>query len=672
MIGPDRRPARAGDRFSFWLLCLAVWMGIAAIVRAVLSVIAVREGPAIASRLSEAWAVGIVDDAATAVVLGLPFLAGLYLLARPLRWRWVAALAHLALFALGGVAVFAAVAEVFFWLEFNGRFNGIAVYYLIFPKEVIGNIRESFDMRLVLPPVAIAAVAVYLILRRGLGRALAAPVEPRTLGRDALVTAAAGLAALAVLWSGPFEPTPYRTANEMAANGMHVLLRAFLTNDEKYEGVYAGIDEREAIPIVRAMVRQDNTTDIAPLGARSVLRRVDNGPPPRKRLNVVLVLEESFGSVYFEDVYEERQRDFHRLISPNWHRLAGDGLLFTNVYATGDRTVRALEAVLTSFPPIPGISTARRAGSEGMNSLPFLLRNFGYRTEFLYGGPTVFDNMGHFWSTIGFEKVMGEADIAEKGFTTIWGSADEYLFAEALKRIDALAATPQPFLMGLLTVTNHRPFLFPEGRVPFKPARNQRDHSAAYADWALGAFIDAARKRPWFDDTVFVMLGDHGPKLWGAAQIPVQAFRVPVLFLAPKHLAAGRSAVLGSSLDIAPTLLGILGLSYDSPFFGVDLRRVPADGGRIAIAHNFDVAVGDGRHVALLTPKGDVRPFAMRPGPHQFEPVGAIPDDATRRAVALTQTAHRMFYAREYHELVAAGRDAPPPRAAADLGRLPP
>ena len=646
-------PRGLPSRLRFWLLCLGIFVLLSAAVRLTLTIWIAVDTPDSFLSFAAVWLVGLADDAATAVLLGLPFLAGLYLLHRIFRWRTGKILAHLLLIGLLGLAIFSAVAELFFWDEYNSRFNGIAVYYLIFPKEVLGNIRESFDLRIYLPVIAAVVLAVYALLRRRMDRALNAPLQPGEWRRSAAVAVVATLLALPFLHAGPYEPVTARTTNELAVNGMHSILNAFLTNDSRYDGVYPGIDEAEAVPLLREMVRQDNTTDLAAPGERSLRRHVDNGPLPAKKLNVVLVLEESFGSVYFEDVFEEKQRDYRNTVSPNWHRIAEDGLMFTNIYATGDRTVRALEAVFTSFPPIPGISTARRSGSEGMNSLPFLLKRFGYRTSFLYGGPTSFDNMGHFWRTIGFDQVLGQSDVADRGFKTIWGVADEYMFKEALSRIDRLAAEPGPFLFACLTVSNHRPFRYPEGRIPQRPGLGFKEQGAAYADWSLGQFINAARSKPWFDDTIFVLLGDHGPKVWGAAQIPVQAFRVPVTFLSPRHIQAGRNPVLGSSMDITPTLLGLLGLSYDSPFFGVDLRRVPADGGRIAMAHNFDVAVGDGRHAVVLTPKGDLRSYAMQPGPYQLAPAPneAVPALIRKQAVAQTQTAHRMFYARQYHEL---------------------
>ncbi|MFN3399814.1 MAG: hypothetical protein ACK4Z4_05695, partial [Ferrovibrio sp.] len=145
------------------------------------------------------WLVGLADDAATAVLLGLPFLLGLYLLNRVFRWRTAKVLAHLLLVGLLGLAIFAAVAEVFFWDEYNSRFNGIAVYYLIFPKEVLGNIRESFDLRIYLPAIAAVVLAFFALLRRRLTHALETPLVPGEWRRSAAVAAVATLLALPFL-----------------------------------------------------------------------------------------------------------------------------------------------------------------------------------------------------------------------------------------------------------------------------------------------------------------------------------------------------------------------------------------------------------------------------------------------------------------------------------------
>lgn len=633
-------------RLRFWLLCLTVFLVVESADRVTLLFWSLAGDLALTSELVAAVPLGSFDDFVVALLLGAPFLAGFYAFAPALRRPVLAAAAHLLFLAMLAALVFIEAAQFLFWNEFDSRFNSIAVNYLIFPREVIGNIRESFDLAVLLPVVGVLAFAPYLPLRGALQRALRDDLARGERRRGFAVAAGALLLGVGGMLLNTTNVFSDRALNEAAKNGLHSFIEAALTNDQRYEGIYLGMPDSEALPIVRGMVAQDNTTFLRPASEPSLLRHVAAGMSPRK-LNVVMILDESFGSTYVDGLDNDRTES----ISPRLSRLAKDGLFFTNVYATGNRTVRALEAVFTSFPPIPGISTARRSGSEGMNSLPFLLAREGYRTAFLYGGRSAFDNMGHFWSTVGFQQVWDQGDIADQGFTTIWGVADEYLYGEALKRFDALTSDGRPAFLAMLTVSNHRPYTYPPGRIDKDPAQKRRENAATYADWAFGDFIERARSHAWFRDTVFVFMGDHGPRVYGAAQVPVPSYRVPLLFYAPTHIAPQRNPVLGSNMDIAPTLLGLLGLSYDSPFFGVDLRRVPPGAGRIAMEHNFSVAVGDSTSVAMLLPGRGSRGYAMDIGPHELKGRDEPDPDMLHRTVALIQTAHHLFYSRRYHEL---------------------
>ena len=592
-----------------------------------------------ASDLALAFAVGALRDAAIAALLVAP---GPLLLSLFRRF-WQRGLGRIVATGLGiafiGAVLFGGIAEIFFWNEFDSRFNGVAVNYLMFPREVIGNIRESFDTGLYLPMVAGAAFFIAWVLRRHLFAGLAAaPETRRRAGIAAVLLLACGGAGLLALL--PSHVSANREINEIAQNGLETLATAAITNDTAYDGVYAGMPEPEAIDLVRRFYADDDMLD--PSGTRSIRRHVDNGTKP-KMLNIVIVIEESFGSVFVDSL--DNYRD--ERISPNLDRLAKDGVFFTNIYASGDRSVRGLEAVLTSFEPIPGISTARRPGSQSMVSLPTVLAGAGYETAMLYGGLASFDNMGTFWRGIGFDHVWDQNDIEEEGFSTIWGVADEYLFGDALKKMDRLTADGRPAMLSLFTVSNHRPYEYPAGRIDKDPAEHRIENTATYADWAFGDFIARARKHAWFDDTVFVFVADHGWKINGAAEVPLHSFRIPLLIYAPKHIAAQRIDTLGAHIDLAPTLLGLLGISYESRFFGRDLLRTRPGTERIAVAHNYSIAFAQPGNAVVLEPDGSIKAYGFTPGNPELEPL-PTPDPATERlGVALTQTAHHMFYAGE-------------------------
>lgn len=587
--------------------------------------------------LIQSFAFGFVQDVLMAVPISL---VTLLILACCRAWKSTRALAHLLVVIQLGAMFFGFIAEIFFWNEFSSRLNGVAIYYLIFPREVIGNLRESFPLEMILPAIAVGAVMFWWVNRSAICAALSIPkTRVPWLVRLARIVA---LAVVPVILLSEMPQTfgNNRELDQLAHNGLVTLVSAALTNDAEYEGIYPTLPKDQATRLLRSIVSENNSTFLSPSGIR---RHIDNGHA-LKKLNIVIVTEESFGSVFVDSLDNELGYP----ISPDLEGLARKGLMFTNIYASGDRTVRGLEATETAFAPIPGISTSRRPGAEGMYSLPHLLNRFGYVSGVLYGGLATFDNMGNFWEGIGFDHVWDQRDVRHDSFSTIWGVSDEDLFTEALRRMDEQTAANKPVLLTLMTVSNHRPYRFPQTSVKWDDSMGKIQNTARYAQHAFVDFVDKARAKPWFDDTVFVFVADHSVKINGAARVPVHSFRIPLVFYAPKHIRPGRVDTLGAQIDMIPTLLGLLGFSYDSPFFGVDLLRIPKGGGRITIAHNFSIAYGRPGHVVVLDPNGELEGYTFSPGSPDM--VRETPDPKVlEEAIAQTQEAHRMFYAREYH-----------------------
>jgi phosphoglycerol transferase MdoB-like AlkP superfamily enzyme len=629
-------------RYRFPALAIIIYVAATSVERLALIALAYSDNVGHMGELLLALLMGLIMDSAMAGLLGLPFFLILHHFPGTLQKRWISRMASLMLLVLLWNLFFSNVAALVFWEEFSSRFNGIAVNYLLFPREVIGNIHQSFNLPLLLPPVIAVTLGVFWLLRTRLNAAIEDSGRASHARFYALIAPMLVLSG-AIVYAAPANIGDNREANEIANNGYYSFLRAAWTNDAEYDDLYPGMDEAKAIALTRQMVTQDNTRFLTPKGTRSLMRHVDNGNTPNK-MNVVLVINESFGSTYVDNLNTSRNES----ITPNLTRLSKDGLWFTNVYSTGVRTVRGLEGLLTSFSPIPGISTARRPGSQGMNSMAFLLKEHGYQTSFLYGGRKVFDNMGNYWSGIGFDTVWEQSDIQDIGFDTIWGAADEYIYDEALRRMEIMSASDKPIFLSLLTISNHRPYTYPEGRIDKDPADKRRENAATYADWSFGRFIEMARKRPWFDNTVFIFVGDHGPRLSGSAQVPVDRYRVPLLYYAPKQIKTQQIDTIGSIIDFGPTLMGLMGLSFDSPFFGVDLRRVPAEQGRVVMSHNYAIGFGQKGHVVTIDPTGQSHGYKMLLGEAPLEPANA-PDAETRaKTIAITQTAHHMFYANEY------------------------
>jgi phosphoglycerol transferase MdoB-like AlkP superfamily enzyme len=327
-------------------------------------------------------------------------------------------------------------------------------------------------------------------------------------------------------------------------------------------------------------------------------------------------------------------------------------LLFTRMLATGTRTVRGLEAVTLSVPPTPGQSILRRPGNEHLFSLGSVLRDHGYSSTFLYGGDGFFDNMNAFFSANGYGVIDRTAfEPSEVTFSNAWGVCDEDLFARALKEADRSHQSGQPFFQHVMTVSNHRPFTYPAGRIQpphanatpspaertlSKYVEQTREGGVRYTDFAIGKFIEQARGKAWFKDTLFVILADHTASSAGKIEVDPGAYHIPAMFYAPDFVAPRRIDRLVSQIDIAPSILGALRLSYRSRFVGQD--QISVEGPARAFISNYQkVALVRGDNVAMLGPRRDVTGFHAG---HAVPPE-AIDQELVSDAVAYYQHASK-------------------------------
>jgi phosphoglycerol transferase MdoB-like AlkP superfamily enzyme len=526
------------------------------------------------------------DLLACAVIALLPAIIAVFVSAKGISRRWsgflVIGFSSLAIFGM----LYLAVTEYFFFEEFTARLNYVAVDYLIFHHEVFVNIRETYPVNTIIAICAVAAIVIMLLVGRGIREGLKVPSKwyQRLVFAGALTLGV--VLTFRVMHRDTVHVTSDRLLNEIAGNGICSFINAALSNELSYDDYYLCIDDSEALSRLRRQLTTPSAK-FADTFLTSWHTRVIASEHPQRKLNVVLVLEESFGSDFVGALRPDGKN-----CTPQFDALASKGTLFTHVYATGNRTVRGIEASLVSFPPIPGQSIVRRPLGVDMFSLPSLLASFGYQTVFLYGGLGYFDNIEHFASRNGYQDVIDQTDFAKNTFSTIWGVCDEDLFDNSLATCDSLAATGKPFFATILTVSNHSPFLYPEGRIPFDPKKQSREYAVRYADYAIGKFIRDAESHSFFDSTLFIFLGDHGARVYGSQQIPLRSYEIPILFYGPGVVDSGKRVDrLGSQMDLAPTIVDVLGLSYESQFFGRSLLRSDTGGNWALMSHNRDVSL---------------------------------------------------------------------------------
>ena len=265
--------------------------------------------------------------------------------------------------------------------------------------------------------------------------------------------------------------------------------------------------------------------------------------------------------------------------------------------------MRGLEAITLSMPPLPGTSVVKRPGNEDFFSWGTLMRSKGYDTRFIYGGYGYFDNMNYFFSHNGF-AVTDRSDLAkdEITFANVWGVCDEDLFRRVIREGSRSHAAGKPFFFEVMTTSNHRPYTYPEGKIDI-PSGTGRGGGVKYADYAIGRFIDEVKQQPWFKDTVIVIVADHCAASGGKVDLPVKRYEIPLLVYAPGHVRPGRVDRMMSQIDIAPTVLGILNMSYRSEFFGRDVLRSGAAPERAFISTYQKLGYLTGDRLLVMGPK---------------------------------------------------------------------
>jgi phosphoglycerol transferase MdoB-like AlkP superfamily enzyme len=557
--------------------------------------------------------VGLAFDVVTLIlvlpaVLLLESALGTRKLTEPGRIRkgLILATAAFGLYAMG----FGVMAEWFFWDEFGVRFNFIAVDYLIYTNEVVGNIRETFPVGTLLSLLAAFTLALVWVSRSWLVRA-AAPAARR---RSRVVVWLASVAIAIVLswaWSMDARHGANEYQIELSANGLYSFGYAFRNNEIDYFEFYATQPQQPAKPV-------------------TVMPRIVSATAPK---NVVIVTMESLSSSYMTYGGDTQN------LTPRLDRLATQGLFLANLRATGNRTVRGLEALSLAIPPLPGHSMMWRENNDNLETLGAVLADHGYVNRFMYGGYARFDNMDVYFGNNHYQTIdRSQFPKQHRGFGNIWGLADEYLYDYALEQMDRDAASGKPFLMHLMTTSNHTPFTFPDGRID---RHRSRQGAVKYSDYAVGRFIEMARSKPWFKDTLFVVVADHCASSKGRTSLPPENYHIPAILYSPAHLAPHTDTRLASQIDLVPTVLDLLGLPEHTRFMGRSVLRAYPDAGRAFIATYQMLGYLTPDQLVVLRPGRKIENWRLNT---QLEIVAPLPQQdplVTRAIGAYQETATR-------------------------------
>ncbi|MBB2147728.1 LTA synthase family protein [Pedobacter gandavensis] len=614
---------------------------------------------------------GLVYDFGVAMFLVLFY--ALYLCFLPQRWikSWFNVfLSYSVLFLMTVIAMFSFFAELTFWQEFESRFNFIAVDYLVYTYEVIHNINESYPLPLLIGGV----VLISLLLLFGFVKLGAFKIHFQSDTSFKKRGVISSMILLTCLFYGFFVPNSWaeeganRYHNELAKAGIYSIFSAFKNNELNYNHFYKMLDEPEAYRIIRSSLQENNSLFLAP-GA-SIKREISGNGTPYKP-NVIMITVESLSADFMAHFGNKEG------LTPILDSLADTNLLFTNMYSTGTRTVRGMEALSLAIPPTPGSSIVRRPNNDSLTTIGNIFEKAGYHRSFYYGGDGYFDNMNQYFGSNGYDiidrgrKVMAGDNYLTKRtiitddqvhFENAWGISDEDLYSAVINGSDRQFKEGKPFYSFVMTTSNHRPFTYPSGEIDI-PSGTGRNGALRYTDYAIGKFLRVASTKPWFKNTVVIIVADHCASSAGTNEIDISKYHIPCIVLnlpvdkLKSQKLKGSANLLGkmdlsaakgneitplcSQIDLYPTLFNLMGWSYESNIFGKDVldkSYVP----RTFLGTYQKLAYLKKDSLVILSPQQKVETYRYNQQKNEQIPKN-FSGNVVKEAIANYQTAYDLF-----------------------------
>lgn len=550
-------------------------------------------------------------------------------------------------FLLVFVFVFSFLGEFTFWEEFARKYNFIAVDYLLYTYEVIENINESYPLPLLIGIIlGVTFVAFYNAKRKksfnhifNNSNTYLKKIIPYSFW-------------VVIAWIFHFfiqnnqaEIFNNRYENELAKSGVYSFFAAYNANELDYDEFYQTQPKQKSLEIVQKTLLEENSLLYRD---NNIFRKVNN-KGEEKKPNIVFICMESMNATFMNSFGNNDN------LTPFLDSLAQQSIFYTNLHATGTRTIRGMEAITLGIPPTPGRSIVKRPDNKNLFTVGEILNKKGYSRTFFYGGDGHFDNMNNYFGNNGFnivdhpKKNRISEDLPTKRivftkeeitFENAWGACDGDIYNKALKQINLQHKKGKPFFDFIMTNTNHRPYTFPEGHIKDKPGK--RKAAIRYSDWAMKQFFDHAKKLPWFKNTVFVIVSDHCAYSAGKTELDLSSYHIPALIYNSPDCKPEKIDKLCSQIDLLPTLFGKLNWSYDSKIFGKDISKMKPNEERAFIANHRKLGYRKGNKAIILNETKGSKTYLWNPDEKKLT-LQKNDEKLIEETIANYQTAYELF-----------------------------
>ncbi|RYY71833.1 MAG: LTA synthase family protein [Chitinophagaceae bacterium] len=545
------------------------------------------------------------------------------------------------------IILFSSLAEITFWQEFESRFNFIAVDYLIYTYEVINNINESYPLPLLISVVMLLLLILLWLLHK-LHIFQRSFNSNTSFKRRILYTSlvvSVGLGGLLLFRNGWADEGSNRYTNELSKAGIFSFFAAFKNNELNYDHFYRLINIDTSFNIVHEQLAEKNARFSG--NSRSFNRFISDSGTVQKP-NVIMVTIESLSADYLGSFGNQNG------LTPVLDSLASKGISFKDMYATGTRTVRGMEALSLAVPPTPGSSIVRRPDNGNLTTVGSIFEEAGYESNFIYGGDGYFDNMNQYFGSNGYDIVDHGRNMLVKDkfaarrtgipgnkihFQNAWGVCDEDLYDAVISNADSLYAMNKLFYNFVMTTSNHRPFTFPEGRIKF-PA-GTRNAAVAYTDYAIGQFLKNASGKPWYNNTVFIFVADHCASSAGKNEIDISKYHIPCIIYQPAAPVAMTINKQCSQIDLYPTLFGLFNWNYKSNLYGTNVLDSNYKS-RVLLGTYQKLVYLSNDSMVILSPQQKVETYLYNEHANIQTPV-AFDKKVVDKAIAFYETAYYLF-----------------------------